>query len=224
MALSCCGAIQYDIANRMNEVSATESPIYLTWMNETTHDIENRWQLGRYLETSADHTVSSGTYIYTFPMTDFASMYSVIDPLNNRKLSFVTKQEFDALSPSAGININIPTHYTIWLESIYFYPTPNSSITYHYSYQKTLQDVSAESAIMPFPNRFLEFYVSRGVAIALERRGDFTTADKFHQRYQDQVEQMIRQLKATEMKRIKSAREFKPNITSDPIKNAIWNA
>ncbi len=223
-ALSTCGTLQFQIAQQLNEVSATESPTYLGYINMTTHDIENRWQLGRYLETSADHTVSSSTYQYTFPMTDFASMYSVIDPVNNRKLSFVTKQEFDALSPSASSNLNIPTHYTIWNENILFYPTPNASITYHYSYQKLLSDVSAESAVMPFPNRFLEFYVSRGIQLGLERRGDYQQSKVFEQRYISQVEQMIRQLKATEMKRVKSAREFKPNFTSDPIKNAIWNA
>lgn len=223
--LSSCGSIQYFIAQQLNEVSATESPIYLNYINATTHDIERQLlnRSPRYLESSANHTVSAGTYQYPFPMTDFASMYSVVDPVNTRKLSYVTMQEWNALSPSA-IQNDIPTHYTVFNENIYFYPVPNSNYTYQYFYQKYLGDVSAESAAMPFPNRYLDAYVTRGIQYGLERRGDFTTAKIFEARYKEQVDFIIQALKDVGLKRIKSPREFKPNFTSDPIKNTIWNA
>lgn len=220
-SLSSVGTIQAEIATRLNEVSATEADTYLNWINLTTQDIATQYQLGRWLETSANRTVSSGTRIYAVP-SDLVAMYSIYDETNGWKLSYVTKQEYDASHISS--NTGNPTRYTINMENIEFDPTPGSSITYRYEYRKTLLDVSAASASLPIPTRYLEMYVFKGLQYGLERRGDYNQSAKYDALYQNMLQRMINELKDVGAKRIKSGREFRPQSSSDPIKNTFWNS
>lgn len=219
--LSSVGTIQEEIATRLNETSATEADNYLRWINLTNQDIAVSFQNARWLETSANQTVSASTRIYSLP-SDFVAMYSVWDETNGWKLQYVTKQEFDAamLSGQTGN----PTRYTLNDNSIEFYPTPAQSNTYRYEYRKTLSDVSAASASLPIPTRYLEMYVFKGVQYGLERRGDYIQATVFEGRYNNMLEKMKQELKDTGIKRMKSGREFRPHGTSDPIKNSIWTS
>lgn len=219
--LSSVGTIQEEIATRLNEVSATEADVYLRWINLTSQDIATKYQLGRWLETSANVTLSASIYIYSIP-SDCVAMYSVFDETNGRKLTYVTKQEWDSIHLSS--NIGNPLNYTINMETIQFDPIPGSSITLRYEYRKALSDVSAASASLPIPTRYLEMYVFKGMQYGLERRGDYNQASKYEALYQEKLQAMINELKDVGMKRLKGSREFRPDITSDPIKNTIWNA
>lgn len=205
--LSSVGTIQRELAVRLNEVSADEADVYLGWINATSQDISLNLDNVRYLEASADRTLSSGTRIYALP-SDFSQMYSVTLPASDTKLTFVPKAQFDALQPSATEGGD-PTLYTIYLENIEFYPSPNSSRTVHYNYAKVFSDVSAASAALPIPNAYLEMYVNRGVAYGLERRGDFLQAQIFHNRYEALLVKMNQDLKSVESLRMKSIREFR---------------
>lgn len=219
--LSSVGTIQREIAVRLNEVSADEADTYLTWMNMTSQDITLNLTNVRYLQASADRTLSSGTRLYALP-SDFSQMYSVTIPSQNTKLTFVPKEQFDALQPSATTT-GIPSRYTVYLENAEFYPTPNSSLTVHYNYAKSFSDVSAASAAMPIPTAYLEMYVDKGVQFGLERRGDYQQAAIMAKRYDQLMDKMNQDMVSIESKRMKSIREFTGSKTNDPIVNAIWN-
>lgn len=219
--LSSVGAVQQELAVRLNEVSADEADVYLTWINLTTQDIGNTLTNPRYLEASARITVSSGTRNYALS-GNFQSMYDVSIPQYNTKVTYVPKEQFDALSPSAT-NGGIPTIYTIFQEGIEFYPQPNASFDIYYRFTKSLPNLSASTSDLPIPTDFTELYVNKGVAYGLERRGDYANAQIFHKRYKDLLDKMNDNLKSIESKRMKNIREFRGGHTNDPIANAIWS-
>lgn len=205
--LSTVGGIQQELAIRLNEVSADEADVYLTWINTTTFDIGNSLDNPRWLEASSYLTTSAGTRNYGLA-NDFSNMYSVKIPSQDIKLSYVPKEQFDALQPSATES-GIPSIYTIYQEDIEFYPSPNSTLNVEYRYAKGLDTVSAASAVLPIPENYAELYINKGVAYGLERRGDYGQAAILHKRYDALLDKMNQDLKSIESKRIKSVREFR---------------
>lgn len=219
--LSSVGGIQQELAVRLNEVSADEADVYLTWINTTTFDIGNSLTNPRYLEASSYLTTSSGTRNYSLA-SNFAQMYDMTIPGQSVKLSYVPKEQLDALRPSA--QTGVPTLYTIFQENLELADTPNGSYDVYYRYAKTLDTVSAASAALPIPEAYAELYINKGVAYGLERRGDYQQAQILHKRYNDLLETMDQDMKSIEAKRMKSVREFRNTKSNDPIVNNIWNA
>ena len=215
-------SIQKEIGIRLNEVSADEASVYLNWINLTTNDIGLSLTNNRYLEASAYDTTSSGTRTYGLP-SDFSAMYSVRIPAYDIKLTYVPKEQFDALQPSATES-GIPTRYTIWDEEIEFYPSPNGSLDIYYNYIKNLAAVSAGTSDIPVPDSYIELYINKGTQYGLERRGDYQQAAILEKRYDGLLQKMNEDVKSVESKRMKDVREFhRGNKSSDPIVNQIWN-
>jgi hypothetical protein len=219
--LSSVGTIQEELAIRLNEVSADEAATYLGWINQTTQDIAFSFaNTVPFLETSAEFTLSAGTRNYSLA-SNFDTMYSVIIPESDVKLTYVTKNEFDAIQPSASEQ-GIPSIYTIYQGAIEYYPVPGSSLTVRQYYNSTVPTVSAASATPPIPAAFNELYVLRGQQMGLERRGDYNQAQIVERRYEQMKQKFVQTLKTLGIKRIKDIREFRRS-SSDPIVNAIWN-
>ncbi len=217
--ISSVGGIQAEIAIRLNEVSSDEADNYLNWINLTTQDISLNLTNPRYIQASTYLTTSAGTRHYSLT-SDFSQMYSVTIPSENRKLSFIPKEQFDTLNPSAT-QAGIPSVYTIFQEDIEFAPQPSESLDVYYRYAKTFGTVSAASATLPIPTAYLEMYVNRGVAFGLERRGDFNQAAIFHKRYMDLLDLMNQDMVSIESKRMKNIREFNGSHSNDKLSNFI---
>lgn len=227
--ISCVQGIRDELATRLNEVETDNTDTYTNWINFSIQDLAISFPGAPFLQTSADITLSSGVRIYPAMLSNAAKVNTVTDPLDSKKLTFLSPEEFDAYAPSAtqGGNPNIFTIRglidTGWWE---FFPVPGSNLTLHFDYEQKVPVVSAGSATLAIPTKYYELPILYGEKMGWKRKLKFDLSRDIDVQYQTLKNIMMQDLmrQTTQMPRIKSVREWADSqrVLNDPISNEFF--
>lgn len=229
--VSATGSIREEIASELNESESDNTDRYTNYINLCLYDLALTYPYAPFLYTSADFTVSSGTRQYNISayVAGFEKMISIIDPVGDVRLAYLTEHQFDSLQPSAS-ETGIPSVYTIHRlgvsASMELYPSPDSGRTLRMRARILPPTVSVGSAVPPVPIKYSEAFVAYGTMRGLKARGQYVEAREAERRY-NELKSLMRQdldRMSEEPMRIKSVREFTPSnqVYGDEIRNLFW--
>lgn len=228
MLTSAFQGIRDEIAVRLNETETDNTDVYSNWIHQGLKDIQYSFPINPFYLTSADKTLSAGTRVY-LAWDDFEKMESITYPAGDIKLTYLPKEQFDMLQPSASEG-GSPSIYTIRGQGvsaqIEFYESPGSALTLHCNYFRFPGTMSAGSATPDLPSKYTELLVAYGVKQGLRRKGRWTEAREINEEYELLKEKMKLDLmnQTNESPSIKQIRDFQKGTTySDPIKNMFWS-
>lgn len=229
--VSTVGGIIEEAATRLNEVSADEQDVYLTWLNFSLRDIAIDFPNAPFLFASADRTLSAGIRQYTNLPSNYDRMVNVTYPTGDVKLKYLTEEEFAVVQPSAA-ETGTPMVYTIHgavdmaNSQLEFYPVPGSAITINYKYRFMPAVVSATSVVPQIPLKYYELPVLYIEMKGLRRREDYSQADATEVKYETLKDKMKSDFKrrTEEPWRIKSIREFTQanRVYGNEIVDLFW--
>lgn len=223
--ISSVQTIQTELAARLGEVEADNSDQYTTDINQCTRDVALSFPNAPFLQTSATSSLTAGTYDYA-NFSDFEKFYDGFIVGQNTKLTYLPAEQVDALAPSAYSGV--PAIYTITNggTAVKYIPTPDTTYTVNWRYQKALGTVSTASSTPPLPTKYNELYCLYGEFKGLRRQQRINEADSIEVKYEALKQKMIDDLTrpSLENNQIRSVRDFGGVVDyGDPIKNIYGN-
>lgn len=229
--ISTVGGIQTAIARKLNqlEVSSERADRYLDWINEGLDDMYNQFPQATWLQSSSVMALAAGFGEYQTSAFQ-AGIFNFVDiriSSHEVKLKFLEKNNFDALDPKPD-SLGIPTVFTLFNDTIQFYPIPNDTAGVQANYQIRPGDVSAASATPIVPRNHLKALIFYGWAQGLYDKEDFNEAQIVEAKYQaeiDRIKKLFNQ-RSLEPKRTISIREIQVGnrVAGDEITRAFFNS
>lgn len=133
--------VTYTVGNRTD--LATEA---IDWVKRAYAYITESYELPEALATSTVATVA-GTRNYDLP-ADYFSVYTVRNTTEDNKLIQVSPTYYDSLATDRS---DSPTHYAIFSNDIWLYPTPDAVETIQLRYRKQFAELSSDSTVHELP-------------------------------------------------------------------------
>ncbi len=188
-----------DITDKFDDASAGATTTIRRLVAPTLWDIYRRakWKFARKETTVA--TVAS-TESYTLASDyEFGSMVSVVNDTANRRVSYISDDDFDRIFPDGSAS-GSPTWYRLWnvssnIQQISFYPIPSAveTITYKYYRKPTIVDLSTDTtndtATPDLPQQYRELIVL-GVLIELFKKDESQLASVHEAKYENMLTRM----------------------------------
>lgn len=217
------------IARKLNETSANEGDRYLDYINEGMEDINNHFPQAPWLQSSAVLTLAagSGKWQTSSIASDVRQIKDVRISAENAKLQFVEKEVYDSLNFESDAT-GIPSLFTVYNDEIEFGPFANNSYGAQVTYSKTATTVSAASAVIELPRRFLPLLTMYCQVQGLEEREDFEYASAIEAKYEQKLRQIKRELRRVILgnKRMITSREIQDSnrVYNDEITQTFFGA